>query len=69
MDQTKRARMSMATNEKLDLEKDGKPVSEKVYRGMIGSQLYLIASHLDIIISVVCVLGFRPLLKSPISHV
>jgi len=42
----------MATNEKLDLDKDGKPISEKVYRGMIGFVLYLTASHPDIMFNV-----------------
>ena len=44
MDQAKHAKTLMATNEKLDLDIEGKPVSEKVYRGMIGSLLYLTAS-------------------------
>ena len=43
MDQAKHAKTPMATNEKLDLDIEGKPVSEKVYRGMIGSLLYLTA--------------------------
>jgi len=34
----------MATNEKLDLDREGKPVSEKIYRAMIGSLLYLTVS-------------------------
>ena len=52
MDQAKHAKTPMATNEKLDLDQDGKPVSEKVYRGMIGSLLYLTASRPDIMFSV-----------------
>ena len=39
MDQAKHARIPMASNEKLDLDKDGKPVTEKVYRGVIRSLL------------------------------
>jgi len=42
----------MATNAKLDLDKDGKPISEKIYRGMIGLLLYLIASCPDIMFSI-----------------
>ena len=44
MDQAKYAKTHMAKNEKLDLNKNGKPISEKVYRSMIGSLLYLTAS-------------------------
>ena len=42
----------MATNANLDLDKDGKPISEKLYRGMIGSLLYLTPSRPNIIFSV-----------------
>jgi len=52
MDQAKHAKTLMASNEKLDLDRDGKPVSEKTYRGMIGSLLYLTASRADIMFSV-----------------
>jgi len=52
MDQVKRAQTPMATNEKLNLDKDSKLISEKVYRGMIGSLLYLTTSRLDIMFSV-----------------
>ena len=36
MDQVKHAKTPMATNANLDLDKDGKPISEKLYCGMIG---------------------------------
>ena len=52
MDQAKHAKTPVATNEKLDLDEDGKPVSEKIYRGMIGTLLYLTASRPDIMFSV-----------------
>ena len=52
MDQAKHAKTPLAINEKLDLDQDGKPVSEKIYRGMIGSLLYLTASRPDIMFSV-----------------
>ena len=45
MDQAKHAKTPMATNEKLDLDKDDKP-SEKIYPRIIGSLLYLTASRL-----------------------
>ena len=52
MDQAKHARAPMTTNEKLDLHKDGKSISEKLYQGMIRSLLYVTASHPDIMFSV-----------------
>jgi hypothetical protein len=42
----------MALNGHLDLNEDGKPVDQKVYRSMIGSLLYLYASRPDIMLSV-----------------
>jgi len=52
MDQAKHAKTSVVTNEKLDLDKDDKPMSEKIYRGMIGSLLYLTGSRPDILFTV-----------------
>ena len=52
MDQAKHAKTPMASNEKLDLANDAKFVCEKLYRGMIGSLLYLTASRPDIMFSV-----------------
>ena len=51
-DQAKHARTPMAMNEKSGLDKDDKPISEKVYRGMIGSLLYLTTSYTDIMFTV-----------------
>jgi hypothetical protein len=42
----------MVVNGHLDLNEDGKPVDQKVYRSMIGSLLYLCASRPDIMLSV-----------------
>src|SRR5947207_13167479 len=42
----------VATNGHLDLNQEGKPVDQKVYRSMIGSLLYLCASRPDIMLSV-----------------
>ena len=42
----------MATSTKLDADELGKAVDQKMYRGMIGSLLYLIASRLDIQFSI-----------------
>ena len=42
----------MSSSSRLDLDLSGKKVNEKLYRGMIGSLLYLIASRLDILFSV-----------------
>ena len=69
MDQAKHARTPMATNEKLNLDKDGKPISEKVYRGMIGSLLYLTTNRPNIMFSICFVLDFKLPLKNLILHV
>ena len=42
----------MATTTKLDKDEQGKNVDIKIYRSMIGSLLYLMASRPDIIFSV-----------------
>ena len=42
----------MSTPTKLDKDENGKSVNEKLYRGIIGSLLYLIASRPDIMFSV-----------------
>ena len=56
----------MATTDKLDLDKEGNPISEKLYRGMIGSLLYLAASRLDIMFSVCLYARFQAVPKE--SH-
>ncbi|KAI4302222.1 hypothetical protein MLD38_038000 [Melastoma candidum] len=42
----------MATSAKIDKDENGKEVDNKLYRGMIGSLLYLTASRPDILFSV-----------------
>ncbi|EOY21627.1 Uncharacterized protein TCM_013597 [Theobroma cacao] len=42
----------MSPSTKLDKDDKGKNVDQKLYRGMIGSLLYLIASRLDILFNV-----------------
>ena len=52
MDECKPIKTPMATNGHLDLDVDGKPVDQSLYRSMIGSLLYLTASRPDIMFSV-----------------
>ena len=52
MQESKGMKTPMPTSGHLDLTKDGKPVDQKVYRSMIGSLLYLCASHPDRMLSV-----------------
>ena len=52
MDSSKHPTTPMASNIKLDQDLDGKLVDEKLYRGMIGSLLYLTSSRPDIMFSV-----------------
>uniref|UniRef100_A0A0V0H0Y9 Putative ovule protein n=1 Tax=Solanum chacoense TaxID=4108 RepID=A0A0V0H0Y9_SOLCH len=42
----------MGTNSKLDADEHGPMVNETMYRGIIGSMLYLIESRPDIVFSV-----------------
>ena len=46
----KTAAIPMSTTTKLTKDEQGKGVEEKLYRGMIGSLLYLTASRPDIIL-------------------
>ena len=48
MDRFKSRKTPMSTTTKLNKDKNGKPVDEKWFRGMIGSLLYLTASRPDI---------------------
>ena len=48
MDGVKSSKTPMSTTTKLNKDKNGKPVDEKRFRGMIGSLLYLTASRPDI---------------------
>ena len=52
MDQAKETSTPMSSSIKLDKDEKGKPVDQKLYRGMIGSLLYLTASRPDIMFSV-----------------
>ncbi|MCI29620.1 hypothetical protein A2U01_0050829 [Trifolium medium] len=52
MNEAKIMPTSMHHSSSLDKDEKGKDVSEKEYRGMIGSLLYLTASRPDIVFSV-----------------
>ncbi|XP_018623838.1 secreted RxLR effector protein 161-like [Nicotiana tomentosiformis] len=52
MDSSKSINTRIATATKLDLDEEVKSVEQKLYREMIGSQLYLTASRPDITFSV-----------------
>ncbi|RVW67597.1 Retrovirus-related Pol polyprotein from transposon RE1 [Vitis vinifera] len=52
MEETKTMKTPMSSSIKLDMDEKGKPVNSTMYRGMIGSLLYLTASRLDIMYSV-----------------
>jgi hypothetical protein len=49
MTKAKPAKTPMASNGHLDLNEEGKPVDQKLYRSTIGSLLYLCASRPDIV--------------------
>ena len=59
MDECKPIKTPMATNGHLDLDVDGKPVDQSLYRSMIGSLLYITASRPDIIFSVCLCASFK----------
>jgi len=52
MNEAKIMATPMHPTSNLDKDENGKNISEKEYRGMIGSLLYLIASRLDIVFAV-----------------
>ncbi|MBE2321147.1 hypothetical protein DVA67_034775, partial [Solirubrobacter sp. CPCC 204708] len=52
MENAKQSPTPMSTSTKLDNDEHGKKVDQKLYRGMIGSLLYLTASRPDIMFSV-----------------
>ena len=56
----------MSTSTKLDKDANGKSVDEKLYRGMIGSLLYLTASRPNIMFSICLCACFQASLKE--SH-
>ena len=59
IDECKPIKTHMATNGHLDLDVDGKPVDQSIYRSMIGSLLYLTASRPDIMFSVCLCAAFK----------
>ncbi|RVW83985.1 Retrovirus-related Pol polyprotein from transposon RE1 [Vitis vinifera] len=52
IEETKTMKTPMSSSIKLDKDEKGKSVNSTMYRGMIGSLLYLTASRLDIMYSV-----------------
>ena len=52
MEDSKEARTPMAHNVRMDMDDSGKKIDERIYRGMIGSLLYLTASRPDLMLSV-----------------
>ena len=52
MEDAKPIKTPMVTNGHLDLDEEGNPVDQKLYRSMIDSLLYLTASRPDIMFSV-----------------
>ena len=52
MEEAKTMKTPMSSSIKFDMDENGKPVNSTMYRGMIGSLLYLIASRPDIMYSV-----------------
>lgn len=49
MDKAKEIDTPIATATKLDLDEHGNSVDQKMYKGMIGSLLYLTSSRSDIV--------------------
>ena len=67
MDTTKEASTPMGTSCYLDKDESGIEVNQTMFRGMIGSLLYLTTNRPDIMQFVcVCVLVFKPILKNHI---
>ena len=67
MSESKSIQTPMSTSVSLDKDEKGKNVDQKLYRGIIGSLLYLTASRPDILYAVcVCVLGFNLIQKNHI---
>ncbi|GJZ96075.1 retrovirus-related pol polyprotein from transposon TNT 1-94, partial [Tanacetum coccineum] len=52
LEDSKPIKTPMSSETKLTRDEDGEPINDTKYRGMIGSLLYLMASHPDIIFSV-----------------
>ncbi|XP_070013228.1 uncharacterized protein [Nicotiana sylvestris] len=60
IDESKEIDTPIATATKLDIDKPGSSVYQKLYTGMIGSLLYLTASRPDIVFSVSLWIGKAP---------
>jgi hypothetical protein len=52
MKKVKPTKTPTTSNGHIDLNEEGKPIDQKLYRSMIGSLLYLCASRPDIMLSV-----------------
>ncbi|RVW57818.1 hypothetical protein CK203_115939 [Vitis vinifera] len=63
MEEAKTMKTLMSSSIKLDKDEKGKSIYSTMYRGMIGSLLYLTASRPDIMYSVCFVLDFNLVLK------
>ena len=59
MEEAKTMKTPMSSSIKLDMDEKGKPVNSTMYRGMIGSLLYLTASRPDIMYSVCLCVRFQ----------
>ncbi|XP_019089082.1 PREDICTED: uncharacterized protein LOC109127931 [Camelina sativa] len=63
---SKEAKVPMGVNDKLSKDEEGEDVDERLYRGMIGSLLYLTASSPDICLSVGICAWYQA--KPKVSH-
>nr|CAN64305.1 hypothetical protein VITISV_026331 [Vitis vinifera] len=59
MEEAETMKTPMSSSIKLDMDEKGKPVNSTMYRGMIGSLLYLTASRPDIMYSVCLCVRFQ----------
>ena len=66
MEEAKTIKTPMRSSIKLDKDEKGKPIDSTMYRGMIGSLLYLTANRPDIMYSVCLCARFQSCLKE--SH-
>ena len=66
MEEAKTIKTPMSSSIKLDMDEKGKSIDSTIYRGMLGSLLYLTASRLDIMYSVCLCVRFQSRLKE--SH-
>ncbi|XP_070022974.1 secreted RxLR effector protein 161-like [Nicotiana sylvestris] len=60
MEESKEIDTPIATTTKLDINEPGSSVDQKLYRGMIGSLLYLTASRPDTVFNVGLCARFQP---------